>query len=235
MTCNFCITEDGFNVISFSQAEELLGTIKKEGFKNVVFGGGEPFIWPENLIALTKKAKDEGFFVQVGTNAIALPENFEFIPTVDRYVLPLESAGADIHNSMRFYKHKHHQIILHSLRKLKAAHKSVTVSTIVTRMNYQGLKELAYFLTQLNSPERFIHAWHLYMFLPQGRGGSINASALSINENIYERVVDEVKQLDCSFSVYKRRDMYSSKTVDFFWVQDGQIRRGSEESLRICT
>ncbi len=233
MTCNFCITEDNFNAVSPSQVLDLLRALKREGFENVVFGGGEPFTWPGNLVDLTKKAKEKGFFVQVGTNAADVPLNFEFIETIDRYVLPLESVDPDVHNRMRFYKNKHHQSIICNLQKLKAAQKSVTLSTIVTKINYQGLKELACFLKQFNEPEKFIHAWHLYMFLPQGRGGSLNASALSISEDIYEHVVHEIKGLGCSFPVYKRKNMYCSTTVDFFWAQNGQIVRGSHFA-QIC-
>jgi MoaA/NifB/PqqE/SkfB family radical SAM enzyme len=233
MTCSFCITEDNFSAISSSRAEELLINLKQEGFENIVLGGGEPFVWPGDLIALTRKAKELGFFVQVGTNAAALPADFEFIPTIDRYVLPLESVDPEVHNRMRFYKHRHHQTILGHLEKLKTARKSATISTIVTKVNYGGLMELVAFLNRLNGPEKFIHAWHLYMFLPQGRGGSVNAPALSITEDEYERVVREVKMLKLPFPVYKRKNMYCSRTVDFFWAQDGQIVRASRLPLPV--
>lgn len=227
MTCNFCITENNFDAIAPAQAADLLIRLKDEGFESVVFGGGEPFTWPGDLIALTQEAKQKGFIVQVGTNAVDLPEGFETIATIDRYVLPLESVDPRVHNQMRFYKQKHHQIILNCLERLKVARKSVTISTIVTKINHHEIKALATFLSQMNDPNGFIHAWHLYMFLPEGRGGHRNALDLLLCEDDFERVVKEVKEMGLSFPVFKRKDMYCSQTVDFFWVQDSQLVRGS--------
>ena len=227
MTCNFCITENDFEALSPAQVSGLLTMLKGEGFENVVFGGGEPFMWPGDLAALTQEAKQKGSVVQVGTNAVALPEGFETIPAIDRYVLPLESVDQRVHNRMRFYKRKHHRIIINCLQKLKAARKSVTISTVVTRINHDGLKALASFLSRMDHPGGFIHAWHLYMFLPEGRGGRINAPDLLLGEDEFEGAVNGVKGLGLSFPVFKRKDMYCSKTVDFFWFQDGRLVRGS--------
>ena len=77
MSCNFCITEDHFDAMSYAQASHLLDVLKQEGFQSVVLGGGEPFMWPGNVITLAEEAKGKGFIVQIGTNALALPEGFE--------------------------------------------------------------------------------------------------------------------------------------------------------------
>ncbi|OGX05979.1 MAG: hypothetical protein A2Z88_02825 [Omnitrophica WOR_2 bacterium GWA2_47_8] len=225
MTCTFCITEDHFDVMSEDQARDLLKVLKKENFKSVVFGGGEPFAWPGDLVRLTQDAKRMGFLVQVGTNAIALPKGFESIASIDRYVLPLESLDSAVHNRMRFHKDKHHQLIMESLKRLRGARKSVTLSTIITKVNKDGLKDLALFLKKFNQPHPFIHAWHLYEFLPQGRGGRVNALALAIPDKEYMAVCGAVKAMGMPFPVYLRKDMYRSKTVDFFWYQRGQLQR----------
>jgi MoaA/NifB/PqqE/SkfB family radical SAM enzyme len=228
MTCTFCITEDRFRAASFGELKTLLIGLKREGFNNVVFGGGEPFIWPGDLTALTAEAKRLGLFVQVGSNMIAAPDGFETIPTIDRFVLPLESVDPAVHNRMRLYKRQHHAIILDRLARLQKAGKSTTVSTVVTKVNYQGVRELGEFLKNLNQPKPFIHAWHLYMFLPQGRGGAPNASALYIEEEAYEAAVSSARIAAGNFAVYKRKNMYASKAVDFFWLEQGRVRRGSE-------
>ena len=228
MSCSFCITEDDFDAMTYLQAVELLGKLKEEGFENIVLGGGEPFDWSGDLLALSREAKRLGFFVQVGTNAVALPKDFESIESIDRYVLPLESSKDVIHNKMRFYKNKHHQVILDSLGRLRAAQKSVTLSTIITKVNKDELGALAIFLKILGTGSPFIHAWHLYKFIPQGRGGGVNADFLMLSDEEYIRVSDEVGGLGLPFDVFKRRDMYHSKTVDFFWLESGKLRRASE-------
>ncbi len=229
MTCTFCITEDNFDTMSEGRAMDLLKTLKKENFKNVVFGGGEPFQWPGNLLRLTEEAKRMGFVVQVGTNAVTLPAHFESINSIDRYVLPVESVDPAIHNKMRFHKNKHHQLMIDCLHTLRSARKSVTISTIITKVNKDGLRALGLFLKELNQPHPFIHAWHLYKFIPEGRGGSVNASEHRVTDKEYTAVCSGVKDLDLPFTIYSRRDMYHSHTVDFFWYERGRLKRASAE------
>lgn len=229
MSCSFCITEDHFDVMSFAAAVELLKTLKTEGVSNIVFGGGEPFTWPNGLIPLTEKAKELGLFVQAGTNGIAMPPGYTTITSIDRYVLPIESADAKTHNAMRFYKNTHHQIIIGRLKDLRAAGKSVTLSTIITKINQNGLLNLASFIKTFNSSAPFIHAWHLYKFIPEGRGGSINAATLAIPDEEYDSLCRGVMNMSLPFKVFKRSDMYHSKTVDFFWQENASIRRASDK------
>src|ERR1039457_4762113 len=92
MTCTFCITEDNFDTMTQDQVLELLHLLKKANFSSIIFGGGEPFEWPGDLLFLTKEAKQLGFLVQVGTNAVALPQDYQNIKSIDRYVLPIESS-----------------------------------------------------------------------------------------------------------------------------------------------
>jgi len=229
MTCTFCITEDNFDPITQTQALELLRILKKEDFQSVIFGGGEPFEWPGDLLALTWEAKQLGFLVQIGTNAIALPKDYQNIDSIDRYVLPLESSVGAIHNKMRFYKNQHHQLIIDCLQQLRGVQKSVTLSTIITKINVNELPSLALFIKEFNSPYTFIHAWHLYKFIPQGRGGSINADDLIISDKEYTNACDGIQSMGLPFKVYQRKDMYHSKTVDFFWYEHGQLKRASEK------
>ena len=227
MTCTFCITRDNFDAMTQFQALELVDLLKKENFKSIVFGGGEPFEWPGDLLAVMREAKRLGFLVQVGTNAVSLPENFQNIECIDRFVLPLESVSASVHNRMRLYKNTHHQRIMDCLRQLRLDRRCVTLSTIVTKVNQDGLLTLAAFIKELNSDFPFIHAWHLYKFIPEGRGGSVNALELMIPDEDYIRVCGQIKVMDLPFKVYLRQDMYHSKTVDFFWYEQGRLQRGS--------
>lgn len=228
MTCTFCITEDHFDVMTQAQAVELLRTLKKEGCTNVVLGGGEPLEWPGDLSALAQEAKRLGFLVQLGTNGVDLFKNYHLLEDIDRVVLPLESAHADIHNTIRFYKNTHHQLVVEVLDKLRNAHKSVTLSTIVTRVNKDELPSLAVFLSAVNAPRPFIHAWHLYKFIPLGRGGKPNAGTLEITDGEYRDACHAVKTMGLPFDVYQRRDMYHSRTVDFFWYEGGHLKRASK-------
>ncbi len=224
MVCSFCVTEDSFAAMTFEQAVELLHTLKAIDIHNIVFGGGEPFTWEHDLVRLTEIAKQMDFLVQVGTNGIGMPANFERLPSIDRYCLPLESADPKRHNSIRLYKGEHHSIIIERLEALQQTRKSVTISTVIHQENLDGLQELGYLLRDYHEKSHNIHAWHLYKFIPEGRGGRPNADRLSISGQTFDRIVAELKQMNLGFTIYKRRDMFQSRSVGFFWYLDDQLK-----------
>jgi hypothetical protein len=82
---------------------------------------------------------------------------------------------------------------------------------------------IAEFLLKLQEPKPFIHAWHLYRFLPFGRGGAKNQKSLLLDDEVYERIVSQTKARNLPFKVFKRKDMLLSQTVEFFWVENNQL------------
>ena len=233
MSCSFCVTDDDFDVLDFQSGVELLQHLREGGTRTVTFGGGEPFAWPGDVVALARRAKVLGLHVQIGTNGIALPRGFAELECVDRYVLPLESTETAVHDELRRHGRGHHRVILRRLEELRRARKSVTVSTVLTRVNTGGVGELAEWLRRYHSDAENVHAWHLYQFLPLGRGGASNASGLSIPEGEYRAACHAAKALDLPFRVFRRTNMYRSSTVEFFWSKDGKIESGSEALARM--
>ncbi len=223
MTCNFCITEDRFGSFTFAEAVGLLDQIKSCGIQNIVMGGGEPTLWPHDPFRLAEEAKAMGFFVQLGTNGIKLPENFAKHPAIDRYVLPLESTEAHVHNEMRIYKKGHHPLILERLHRLRENKKSVTVSTVVTQKNRTHLEKLACFLRDYQKGGGLLHAWHLYKFIPEGRGGRPNEKELLLQDNEFDEDCKKIKGSDWGFPVFRRENMLHSKSVAFYWMEGGTL------------
>jgi MoaA/NifB/PqqE/SkfB family radical SAM enzyme len=228
MTCSFCVTENGMDTMRYDQAAQLLDDLKQRGIDNIVLGGGEPFAWPHDTVALAATAKSHGFFVQIGTNGIAMPESYPSLACFDRYVLPLDSVDASVHNALRHHGPGHHALILDRLKALLSARKSVTVSTVVTSQNVHGLPELAELLANYQQRGGQLHGWHLYKFIPEGRGGRDNASWLDISPQVYDAACADVKRRALGLTVFKRKDMMHSKTVDFFWFEGGVLCAGSE-------
>jgi MoaA/NifB/PqqE/SkfB family radical SAM enzyme len=235
MACSFCVTEDGFDAIRFDQALDLLEELTARGVRSIVLGGGEPLVWPGDLLRLAGEAKSRGFCVQVGTNAIRLPHGFEELDCIDRWVLPLESADPEVHGRMRYRPAGHHALILRRLEALRRVGKSVTLSTVVTAVNAAGVEDLARFLEEYHAHAGNIHAWHLYRFLPLGRGGASNADSLAIPEREYLAACERVTERGLGFRVFRRADMYHSRTVEFFWSEGGVLRSGSEAWARADT
>lgn len=228
MYCRFCVTQDDFEVMPAPVAAGLMERLRDRGVRTVVLGGGEPFAWRGDVLRLATRAKELGLCVQVGTNGIALPPGFAELACIDRYVLPLESVDAGVHDDLRRFGGQHHRIVLERLRELQRAGKSVTVSTVVTRANRMGLPALAHFLEGYQSVSGNLHAWHLYQLLPQGRGGAKHGPALQVSVEDYQAACAEVQAMNLPFTVYRRVDMYRSRTVEFFWYQDRRVVAGSE-------
>lgn len=228
MWCTFCVSEDDFEPLRFDHALVLLDHLVGRGITTVVFGGGEPFEWKGDVVELAREAKSRGMTVQVGTNGVDLPRDFATLDCFDRWVLPLESSEAAVHQTLRRHRKGHHALILERLQELQQTGRSVSISTVLTAVNRDGLPELARFLRGYHSVSENVHAWHLYRFLPLGRGGARNAGELSLPEASYLDAVAEVKRLRLPFLVFQRADMYRSKSVEYFWSKDGHVHSGSE-------
>lgn len=228
MRCDFCITDNGMATMSFAQGVETLALLRARGFGNVVFGGGEPTVWPHDVTALAAHAKALGFSTQLGTNGVALPDDFTAQCAFDRYVLPLDAADAATHDLLRHHRGGHHHCIMTRLAQLRGASRSVTVSTVVTQRNANTLSQLADTLVDYAALGGQLHAWHLYRFLPYGRGGAKHADDLDISEAVYHDACNTVRARQLPFRVFKRPDMRHSKHVDFFWYEGHTLHAGSE-------
>ncbi|MCB9915950.1 MAG: radical SAM protein [Planctomycetes bacterium] len=229
MTCSFCVTpDDAFEALDEAQAHALVDELAARGLRTVVFGGGEPFAWRGDLLRLAGAARARGLVVQVGTNGIALPAGFAADDAIDRWVLPLESADAAVHDRLRRHGPGHHALILRRLEALRAAGREVTLSTVLCSETLAGVAPLAEALRGYQARGGRVHAWHLYRFLPWGRGGAPNAARLAVSADAYADACARVEALGLPFRTFRRADMYRSKNVEFVWRADGVVQRGIE-------
>jgi MoaA/NifB/PqqE/SkfB family radical SAM enzyme len=229
MTCTFCVTPDGaFEALSFDEAVDVLDGLAARGVRSVVFGGGEPCAWPGDLVRLARAARERGILVQVGTNGIALPDGFAELDCIDRWVLPLESVDPDVHDALRKHGPGHHALVRARLDALAAAGREVTLSTVVTTRTLDGVAALGRFLRDHHAAGGRVHAWHLYRFLPYGRGGARHRAELEVTAEEYAAACDAALALDLPFRVFRRTNMYRSRNVEFFWRAGGSVRSGQE-------
>ena len=228
MSCSFCITTDTYSSMRPDQAVHLLDVLRARGIDNVVMGGGEPTMWAHDLVGLTREAKERGFLVQLGTNGVAMPCDYERLDSIDRYVLPLDGPDAATHDRMRHCGASHFEIVRERMERLRDAGKCLTVSTVVTAENIDRLADLAVLLMDHVLDGARLHAWHLYRFIPEGREGARNAPRLDVPEAEYDAACAQVRDMGLGFTIYKRKDMRHSKTVDFFWYAGERIVVGSE-------
>ena len=227
MGCRFCASETAFSVMSFDEAAALLGALKGR-VEGVVLGGGEPFLWPHDLGKLACFASDLGFQVQVCTNGVNMPSGFERIEAIQRYILPLESMDSGMHDSLRSRAGGgHHAIVMDRIQALARSGREITLSTVVTSENLGGLQAIAEWLAWQSLVGLKVHAWHLYRFLPMGRGGVPHGQELAVDSGAYLRACDAMKSAGLPFKVFRRDDMTRASTVEFCWFENGKLRLGS--------
>lgn len=227
MACRFCASERDFSPMELERAVWLLHALREQGFVSVVFGGGEPLLWPHGLARLTDLARRLGFLVQVCTNGVNLPDGFADDPGIDRYILPLEAADPAIHDRLRVHPGGHHAVVLRRIDELAGSGRELTISTVITRDNGGEIDALARYLLGARSRGVALHAWHLYRFLPVGRGGRPNAQRLAVPRAEFLAACGRAKRAGLDFPVYRRDNMLRSSSVEFFWVEQGALQIGS--------
>ncbi|RMH03252.1 MAG: radical SAM protein [Planctomycetota bacterium] len=227
MGCAYCAAAARFDVASPHQVEGLLSGLAAGGIHSVVFGGGEPLLWPHDLERVGRRARDLGLEVQVGSNGLAPPTGFARFDWVDRYLLPLDAADPHEHDRLRSGPDSHHAIVLARLDELLDAGKEVTIGTVVTRRNAAALPALADFLAARRAAGLRLHAWHLYRFLPVGRGGTGREADLGLPAAAFRTAVERARARPLGFPAYRRDDMLRSSTVAFYWFEDGRLRTGA--------
>lgn len=226
MQCEFCINELSMQSFNSNDIENIKSILEQESFQSVVIGGGEPLLWKYGLFQFINEIQNKNYAIQVGTNGILLEDDFWQNQKINRWVFPLESTHEDIHNRMRPSRVNHHNLILQRIAKLQFKPNALTISTVITKRNQNNILSLALYLKDFHlKGDSPIHAWHLYQFIPKGRGGEFSKDLLQIPDTDYEGLFQEVKQLNLPFKVYKRKNMLNSKTVTFFWKENNQIQR----------
>ncbi|MDP6520131.1 MAG: radical SAM protein [Planctomycetota bacterium] len=232
MWCDFCINESSISPLDPERIPEVLDELTHRRITHLVLGGGEPFAWSGDVLALASAARARGLHVQLGTNGIQMPRAPQPGAPVDRYVLPLDAARASIHNGLRRGVKNHHALILERLAELRSTGHPVTVSTVISRPTVAALPELARLLADYAAGGGRLHAWHLYRFLPEGVGGSLHGNALAIDAETYASACESAANLLAATApevkVYRRPDMRQSKTVEFLWFEGRALRIGSE-------
>lgn len=224
LACPFCASESGFQVMPKETARSLLERLAAGSTTNVVLGGGEPFLWPHDVVDLARFARRQGLFVQVATNGIARRDLAE-LDAFDRVILPIEATDATLHDALRpLADGSHHALVLELVEKLAAAGRELTISTVVSRRNVGELPRIADRLAALVASGARLRSWHLYRFLPVGRGGRPHAEDFLIDAEAYGAAVDEIRRRGLPFRVYRRTNMQASKSVEFYWYEDGALR-----------
>jgi MoaA/NifB/PqqE/SkfB family radical SAM enzyme len=231
--CTFCISHSDFDVIDFDRAAAFIDRVAESSIESLVLGGGEPLLWPNGLEALAEHARSRGMISQLNTHGGGLLKRLDGLASVDRIILPIESVQPDVHDNLRRGLVGHHKMVMETIEELIARDRVLTFATVVTSENYKGVGEIAGWMAALEGRGARIHAWHLYNFLPEGRGGARKlAEHLAVSREEFLSACSTAKNAGLDCAVYRRDNMLRSSTVEFFWFEQGRLCMGGGELAR---
>ena len=222
LDCRFCGSDFSFPALSKEEVQRALSFFLQEGYFNVVLGGGEPLLWKGGLTEAAQFAQDLGLVVQLNTNGISWPKGLESKDCFDRIILPLDGSVHASHDFLRSPRGGHRALVERRLEQLCETKKSVTIGTVVCQQNQLELMAIGDELAQWVDHGLSLHAWHLYRFIPVGRGGAQQGreKELGLTRNDFNNLCLPVQQT-FPWKIYRRPDMMKSETVDFFWKEKG--------------
>ncbi|MEW5895026.1 MAG: radical SAM protein [Candidatus Omnitrophota bacterium] len=164
--CRFCVQghKKRFGNKGTEELKEYLSRAAGEGYKAVVFTGGEPTI-RQDIVDLVKYARSCGFqFIQIQSNGrkfagldfckalIAAGAN-EFAPAI-------HGPNAAIHDFLTQSKGSFYETAK-GIKNLKGLGQKVMTNTVITRANYRHLPQIARLLVRLKVDQfqlAFVHA-----------------------------------------------------------------------------
>ena len=238
LSCRFCGSDLGFNALNESEALRWVSFAASNGYSSVVLGGGEPLLWPGDLQRVGARAKELGMVVQLNTNGVAWRKELETTDAIDRIILPLDGATAESHDYLRKPRGGHRAVVEDRLDRLSKSGKQATVGSVICRPNLAELPLLSAELQGRVDRGLNLHAWHLYRFIPIGRGGAVDGrnDEIGLEADEFRRHCEPIQASQAvpgeepgvdefssarSWKIYRRPDMTQSRDVDFFWKDKG--------------
>ncbi len=165
--CVFCIQGDKRFHFPDRTYEEVIGFLdqgRKEGRESVVFTGGEPTFRPKLLLEWVKYARKIGYdYIQVQTNG-RMFSYMDFCKSlismgVNEFSPAVHGSKAEIHDRLTGAPGSFDQVT-QGIRNLRKLGQYVMTNSVVTKLNYQDLPNLAQMLVDLEVDQfqfAFIH------------------------------------------------------------------------------
>lgn len=164
--CHFCVQghKKKFGNKETAKLKEYLEKSAKEGYKGVVFTGGEPTIRPD-ILDLVRHAKELGFtLIQIQTNGRRFVYK-EFCKEIidagaNEFSPALHGHTPALHDYLTSAKGAFAQTVT-GIKNLKGLGQMVITNTVITKSNYRHLPAIARLLVKLQVDQfqfAFVHA-----------------------------------------------------------------------------
>jgi len=163
--CQFCVQgskRKKFGDKNLKKVTDFLTGAWQDGYRQVVFTGGEPTLHPD-FLRMVKKTKQIGFFIQIQTNGRTFAyKNFcrQLVELgVDEFGPSIHGAKAQTHDFLTSSLGSFRQTVT-GIKNLKELGQYVLTNTVITTKNYQELSTLAKLLVDLGVDQfqlAFVH------------------------------------------------------------------------------
>jgi radical S-adenosyl methionine domain-containing protein 2 len=223
LSCPFCFGPR-HEVASMPEevAMRVVDTVRAAGVRGVVISGGEPTLLPylpELVTALSRPlpSGEPGPRVVLSTNGLAPLRAMERILSHLSWIaLPIESADAGEHKTLRTGVAPHRARVLRLLREVRKNHPRVNVKlgTVVTRLNMDGAPRV---LDLVTDDHCLPDVWKIYQ-MSETNYGEDNKELLSIGDEEFERVVRRCEKAAADRGVRLRVYRNSSRAGSYLFI-----------------
>lgn len=205
-TCKFCYRNTYNMDLSLDENKKILKKMIDYGVDKISFVGGEPLLY-ENIFELLKYGKEYASgktLFSITTNAILLTsynngkmivdENkvMELVKLVDWITFSLDAPNTRLQTIMgRNDQHFERVLLLiNYLNKISDDEKvKIKINTIVSKVNYEDLKELCDILLHYK-----VERWKIFRFLPSRGSAKENKKEYWINEEIFKKTIETLQE-----------------------------------------
>lgn len=154
--------------------------------KQIVFGGGDPFMY-HDFVALLEFAAKKQVKLHVDTNGLALKDDSYNIlqNAISSIAFPLEGPR-EYHDIIRMC-HNHFEIVTRHIKQCNAYGIPVHINTVITEKNIHSLVQLANILREFK-----IALWNIYEYWAFD---NINFSSTKIDVSLVEKKIQDIKAI----------------------------------------
>lgn len=195
LSCPFCGISAGSPLneeLTLEELHDLLNQAKALGIKNVLLGGGEPFLRPD-FLDLLHICDNLGIRISIETNGTLINEDIihalKSLSMVEVEV-SLDGITAETHERLRGKKGCF-SATLNGIKLLAESKIPFFIQTLLSEINYEEIPELLKFANNIHSSYRL-----LVRALPIGRGKSIENRQLNAwkIKNIMDFIFEETRK-----------------------------------------
>ena len=188
MRCPFCYAFfDGNDLLTVDKYKKIIRKCKSLNIETVNIAGGDPLLYSE-ICDIVECSKNLGMRTTLDTNCLSFnpSKHVDLINSLDMISVPIDGCNEKTHDRVRSFIGSFKKVVntIETISEMSDKIE-IRVNTVVVKDNYKELDGIAELLSQY--PITF---WHIYDFIPIGRGRQHKADLCidceEYKKNIYD-------------------------------------------------